>query len=339
MGGGQPSYTTQTMKPHWKPGTGMEDYAYLDKQLGHQTALDYDPITGQPLGYTGPNQGMVGFDPYEQTGYSRGGNMASSGRAGGYASGYANQLYNQMSPQASDTLMAQMRGQYTTPTSQLTGSDRMAAQNVESILSGDRLDPSKNSAMNAIMGSIREQLNKQRASATSDTTAAFGGSGITGGSRHRQAQMQIEENADRGIIDAQAQMAMENLNQQDALSKQIMQGGANTRGQVAGNIYGMGANYDLNRQYTDADRLMQTGGYRRSNITDMNRDIAFQNQMRSWQHAQGAPGRSAELYAMLQRGTPNQVSRTQHPGIPASQQALQHAGTAAQTAATVGSYF
>lgn len=339
MGGSQPSHTSQVMKPDWKPGTGQDDYRYLDQILNRGQNLYYDPVTGQPRPYTGPDQQMGGFDPYEQMGYDRGGGMASAGTAGGYAQNFASNLYGQMNPQAQSVLQDAMRGQYTAPKDGLQGADRMAAQNVEDILSGRRLDPAQNPAMQAVMDSVGRQVRKQRATDTASTSGAFGSGGTMGGSKHRQAQMQVEENADRAIADAQAQMGMDFYNQgiqtQDALAQNISQAGAQARQGTAGNMYGMGAQYDLNRQYTDADRMMQLGGYRRQ-ITDRNRDVDFQNQMRAWEWMQQAPGRQAELYGMLQRGAPNQVTQTQSPGIPGAALGMAGAGLGMQGARIVG---
>ena len=365
MSSSPPAYTETKVVPAWKPGQGGEWSAY-DDIYDHAKDLYIDPITGQPRQYTGPSHGMRSFDPYEQMGYSRAGGMAQSGVAGGYAQNYAQDLYGNLNPMASRNLQGGMRGQYLTPTSQLQGSDRLAAQNVagllgnqqaagniqnmlgnqlaaqnvDDILSGKRLDPSTNPAMQRVMDAVGKQVRRERDKSTGEAAGAFSQMGTLGSSGHRKAQQAIERNMDETIADstskmmsdfytresgardqlaaqrlgAQDRMAAERLGAQDRLAADIMSGSAQNRMGTAGSVFNLGSQYDLNRQNFDADRLMKLGAYRRGQITDPNIATDFANRNRAWAWQQDAPMNLANIIALLTRGSGQVTDTTQRGG-------------------------
>ena len=309
---------TTIQKPYWSPGVSDSPESYeLNRLFGHQERLYYDR-DGNPRPYLGPQQGLRGFDPNELYGYDQSRNLALGGAAGGYAQNYAGGLYNTMMPGAQQNLLGAMQGQYTTPIGQLQGADRTAMMNVQDILSGKRLHPDTNPQMQGVMDAISRQVMQQRDRSTRDMGAAFSSRGRAGGSDHRRSQLELEGQTDQAIADATSK-ALFNQYQtdsqtRDALTNQIMQGSVQNRMGTAGSLYNLGSQYDLNRQYSAADRLLNTGPFRRESITDPNLQTAFTNAQLGWDWQQGAPRSTAEMIAILQRGS-GQRGTTVTPGM------------------------
>ena len=290
MGGSTPADTTQrqiTTPFYGDAGT----YGQIHDRFN---AMNWDPNTGRPLEYQGPRMHDTVFDTGEQSAYDMTMRKATGpNQFAGYAGQQADRLYGLENPAATNVTLNTLNSQF------------LSDQN-----------PGFQSMVSSIGDAAREQYNM----ATGDTAGMFSGRGTFGGSRHRNAQGKNDAAFAKALTDQIGQLRYDDyanrLGMQQAAAQQVA-----SRGD-AYNLAGADA-----LDYSNADRLLRMGGYRRQSVTDPNLQRDYDHALAAYQHRMNLPMQEAQLMSEVNRGTGG-TTVTTAPGASTAQRVGQGLGMA-----------
>lgn len=288
--------TTTITQPWW----GGSDVGTPGKGAHEMWTGAYDARftpEGDLRDWYGPNRQATAFDPYEQMALDRLGRQALGPNLNQmYAQNQMSQLHGRQSPAAQRVLLNTLSDQY--------------------------LDPTQGPGMQSVFDTIGKQVRGQLGQDMGGIAGAFGQRGTFGGSRSRDATSAAMDSAADAIASE-----IGNITYSDAAQRRAEQQAA--RADVMGYANAMDplvASDALN--YSDIDRMMRGGAYRRQTVTDPNRDIAFENAARAWDFRMNAPMDMAQLYGAINRGAGGGTQTTHTPYSPGLQKAQMGANVA-----------